>query len=224
MLKSFHIAIKDLRTEFRTKQMLNSMIVFSLIVIVIFGISFSDVAGDMEVIEQLAPGILWISFAFVATIGISRSFSDEIKNRCIDGLRMCPVDTGAIYTGKMLSTIMLLFIVEMLVIPLFSVMFNYTIQGVPELVLIIFLGTAGIVCVGLLLSAITINSRSGELLLPVLLFPLIIPVIIPAVISTGKILAGGSISDIIDELRLLGVYVIIFYVISRILFEYTIQE
>lgn len=224
MFRSLHIAAKDLKAEFRTKQMLNSMVIFSLLVIVIFSISFGDVLSNSKIVSQLAPGVLWIAFAFAGMLGLSRSFASELENGCLEGLKLCPVDRSAIYTGKTISNAVIMFLVEIITIPLFAIMFHYNIEGLHGLAIVIVLGTIGFISVGTLLSALTVNTRTRELLLPILLLPIIIPVIIPAVLATGKILANGDISDISGEIRLLVVYDIIFFMIAQLVFEYAIGD
>jgi heme exporter protein B len=224
MIKSIHIAAKDLRTEFRTKQMLNSMLIFSMVVIVIFSISFGELLGRPEMVAQLAPGVLWIAFTFAGTLGLSRAFAGEMENGCLEGLKLSPIDRSSIYTGKTISGALLMFAVELLTIPIFIVLFNYSITGIFGLAVVIFLGTVGFMSVGTLLSALTVSTRTREIMLPVLLLPLIIPVIIPAVMATGKILADGNIATIMTELRLLLVYDLIFLVVGQLVFEYTIAD
>ncbi|QLC50149.1 heme exporter protein CcmB [Methanolobus zinderi] len=224
MLRSLHIAAKDLKAEFRTKQMLNSMVIFSVLVIVIFSISFGDLLGQQEIVDRLAPGVLWIAFIFAGTLGLARSFAAEMENGCLEGLKLCPVDRGAIYTGKTISSAIIMFAVEILTIPVFIVLFNYNIQNIAGLALVVIAGTFGFITVGTLLSALTVNTRTREIMLPILLLPLVIPVIIPAVMATGKILTGGSIGDISSELRLLLVYDLIFFAVGHLVFEYTIQD
>lgn len=224
MIRSLHIAAKDLKAEFRTKQMLNSMVIFSLLVIVIFSVSFGDLLGDSKMVTQLAPGVLWIAFTFAGMLGLSRSFAGELENGCLEGLKLCPIDRSAIYNGKIMSNAVIMFLVEIMIIPLFAVMFNYSINGLSGLAIVILLGTIGFISVGTLLSALTVNTSTRELLLPILLLPVIIPVIIPAVLATGKILANGDISDISGELRLLAVYDIIFLIIAQLVFEYAIGD
>ncbi len=224
MIRSIHIAAKDLKSEFRTKQMLNSMAIFSLLVIIIFSISLGDLLSQSEIISKIAPGVLWIAFVFAGTLGLSRAFAAEIENGCLEGLKLCPVDWSAIYTGKCISNAIIMFAVEIITIPIFIVLFNYTITGYADLALIIILGTIGFVVVGTLLSALTVNTRTREIMLPILLLPLIIPVLIPAVMATGKILSGGAFGSIYSEIRLLLAYDMIFFVVGQLVFEYTLQE
>ncbi|WP_406671359.1 heme exporter protein CcmB [Methanolobus sp. ZRKC4] len=224
MLKSLHIAAKDLKAEFRTKQMLNSMVIFSVLVIVIFSISFGDLLGQKEIVDRLAPGVLWIAFVFAGTLGLSRSFAGEMENGCLEGLKLSPIDRSSIYIGKTISSAILMFMVELLTIPIFIVLFNYNITGILGLAIVIFLGTFGFVSVGTLLSALSASTRAREIMLPVLLLPLIIPVIIPAVMATGKVLVDGDIGNIGSEIRLLLVYDLIFFVVGQLVFEYTIMD
>lgn len=224
MIQSLRIALKDLKSEIRTKQMLNSMIVFSLIVIVIFSISFGNLLNRSQIISQLAPGVLWISFTFAGTLGLSRSFAAELENGCLDGLKLCSYNRNSIYIGKMISSTVLMVIIELIIIPLFILFFNFDILGISGLIVIIIFGTIGYISVGTLLSALTVNIRTREILLPVLLLPLIIPVLLPAVIATGKLLTGGNIADVLQEIRLLIVYDVIFFVIALLVFEYVIQD
>ncbi len=224
MIRSIHIALKDLRSEFRTKQMLNSMFIFSVLVIVIFSIAFGEILGQTSMIEKLAPGVLWISFIFAGTLGLSGAFTSEAANGCLEGLKLCPIDPGTIYIGKMASSAVIMFLVEALTIPVFVVLFNFNIKGLSGLIPIMVLGTLGFVAVGTLLSAITTNTRAKEIMLPVLLLPLMVPVLIPAVMATAKIITTADISSIYTELRLLLTFDLILSIAGYLVFEYAIQD
>ncbi len=229
-MKFLDIAKKDLLAEFRTKQMLNSMVIFALLVIVIFSFSFGNEATiyipnlKKKIIDILAPGMLWIAFTFAGMLGLSRSFAGEKEEGCLDGLKLCPVDRSDIYNGKVLSNSVLMFLMEIAALPIFIVLFSYDIQNLPGLIVVIILGTFGFIFVGTLLSALTVNTRTREILLPVILFPVLIPVILSAVTATATMLANGDISDISGELQILVVYDIIFFVVAQIVFEYTIED
>jgi len=224
-MKAFlYLAWKDLLMEFRTKQMLNSMIIFSLLVIVIFNYSFTNVLFSIEV-SDIAPGILWIAFTFAGMLGLSRSFAGEKEDGCLDGLRLCPVDPTAIYMGKVTSNLVIMFMIEIIIVPLFMILFNFTdIKSLTALAIVIFLGTLGFILVGTLFSALTVNMRTREILLPVILFPIIIPLIMSSVLATQKVLASGNIMDAIDEIRLLLVYDVVFFIAAQLLFEYVIED
>ncbi len=229
-MRFLEIASKDLRAEFRTKQMLNSMMIFALLVIVIFSFAFGNEASifiqglNIKVVDLLAPGILWIAFTFAGMLGLSRSFAGEKEEGCLEGLKLCPVDRSDIYNGKVLSNAVLMFLMEITTIPIFVVLFSYDINNIPGLILVVILGTFGFIFVGTLLSALTVNTRTREILLPVILFPVLIPVILSAVTATGKMLSSGDISEISGELQLLAVYDIIFFIVAQLVFEYTIED
>jgi len=220
MERCIAIAKKDLTAEFRTKQMLNSMLMFAFLILLIFSFSFADLRGSHNRITELAPGMLWITFMFAGMLGLSRSFALEQEENCIEGLKLCPVDRSAIYVGKMLSSLVLMLIMETIAVPIFMVLFNYTIPNILWLALIILLGTIGFLAVGTLISALTLNARTREILLPVLLFSVLFPLILVLVPATANVLAGTSA---ISEIRLLCVYDIVFFLIALIAFEYAIE-
>jgi len=229
-MKFLEIAKKDLLAEFRTKQMLNSMVIFALLVIVIFSFAFGNEATifvsnlNKKIVDLLAPGMLWIAFTFAGMLGLSRSFAVEKEEGCLEGLKLCPADRSEIYNGKVLSNAVLMFLMEMAALPIFVVLFSYDIKNLPGLIVVIILGTFGFIFVGTLLSALTVNTRTREILLPVILFPVLIPVILSAVTATGTMLANGDFSDVAGELQILIVYDIIFFVVAQMVFEYTIED
>ena len=229
-MKFLEIAKKDLLAEFRTKQMLNSMVIFALLVIVIFSFAFGNEATiyipnlKKKIIDILAPGMLWIAFTFAGMLGLSRSFAGEKEEGCLDGLKLCPVERSDIYNGKVLSNAVLMFLMEIATLPIFIVLFSYDIKNLPGLIVVIILGTFGFIFVGTLLSALTVNTRTREILLPVILFPVLIPVILSAVTATAAMLANGDLKDISGELQILLVYDIIFFVVAQMVFEYTIED
>ena len=224
-MKDFlYLAWKDLLMEFRTKQMLNSMVIFSLLVIVIFNYSFSNILFNVEVAD-IAPGILWIAFTFAGMLGLSRSFASEMEEGCLDGLKLCPVDPSTIYLGKVVSNLVIMFLIEAIIVPLFIVLFNFSdVKGLAGLVVIILLGTIGFILVGTLFSALTVNMRTREILLPVILFPIIIPLIMSSVMATQKVLSTGDLFSAIDEIRLLVVYDLVFFIAAQLVFEYVIED
>ncbi len=229
-MKFLEIAKKDLKQEFRTKQMLNSMMIFALLVIVIFSFAFGNESSifikdiNKKVIDLIAPGMLWIAFTFAGMLGLSRSFAGEKEEGCLEGLKLCPVDRAEIYNGKVISNAVLMFLMEITTVPIFVVLFNYDLKNIPGLVLVIILGTFGFIFVGTLLSALTVNTRTREILLPVILFPVLIPVILSAVTATGTMLSSVDITDIWGELQILAIYDIIFFVVAQLVFEYTIED
>lgn len=229
-MKFLEIARKDLLAEFRTKQMLNSMVIFALLVIVIFSFAFGNEATifvpnlNKKIVDLLAPGMLWISFTFAGMLGLSRSFAGEKEEGCLEGLKLCPTERSEIYNGKVLSNAVLMFLMEMATLPIFIVLFSYEIKNFLGLIVVIILGTFGFIFVGTLLSALTVNTRTREILLPVILFPVLIPVILSAVSATGIMLSNGNFSEVAGELQILVVYDLIFFVVAQMVFEYTIED
>src|SRR5574340_1110238 len=150
-MKFFEIASKDLRAEFRTKQMLNSMMIFALLVIVIFSFAFGNEAPifvqgiNKKIVDLLAPGMLWIAFTFAGMLGLSRSFAGEKEEGCLEGLKLCPVDRAEIYNGKVLSNMVLMLLMEIITLPVFVILFSYDIKNITGLVLVIILGTLGFI-------------------------------------------------------------------------------
>jgi heme exporter protein B len=217
--KVLAIVWKDVVAELRTKEMFSSMLVFSLLVIVIFNFSFDL---RVENIAQVAPGVLWVTFAFASTLELNRSLALEMENDCLDGLLLAPMDRSVIYFGKMLGNLIFICTIEALILPIFSVLFNLNLIR-PPLLLTIFLGTVGFAGVGTLLSAIAVNTRAREVMLPVLLFPIILPVVIAATKATGGILDGLPLGDIAHWLRFLVAFDIIFLVVSYLTFDFVVQ-
>ncbi len=218
--KVLAIVQKDLAVELRTKEMLSSMFVFSLLVIVIFNFAFEL---RVQNVRKVAPGVLWVTFTFAGMLGLSRSFVLEKDKGCLEGLLLCPVDRSAIYFGKMLGNVIFMTVVEAIILPIFSVLFNISLFQ-PLLLLIVVLGTLGFAGVGTLFSAMAVHTRAREVMLPVLLFPVVVPAMIAAVKATGGILDGQAFSEIAHWVRLLAVFDVVFLAISFMAFDYVVEE
>ena len=214
------IVQKDVAVELRTREMLSSMFVFSLLVIVIFNFAFELRVED---VRKVAPGVLWVTFTFAGMLGLSRSFVLEKDKGCLEGLLLCPVDRSAIYFGKMLGNVIFMTTVEAMILPIFSVLFNVSLFQ-PVLLLIVVLGTLGFAGVGTLFSAMAVHTRAREVMLPVLLFPVVVPAMIAAVKATGGILDGQPFSEIAHWVRLLAVFDVVFFAISFMTFDYVVEE
>jgi len=216
------IVQKDLAAEFRTRELLSSMLVFAVLTIIVFVFAFDPTKA---VIRQVFPGMVWVCFIFTGVLGLNRSFVSEKTNDCITGLILCPVDRSVIYFGKMAANLIYVSIVEIVTLPLFAVLFNYRIplQTAPALVLVIFLGTLGFTAVGTFLAALSSNARSSEVLLPVILFPVTVPVVLSAVQATAAILSGAQTADWSSWMKILGAFDAVFLVIPFVLFEYVLD-
>lgn len=220
--KVFAIAAKDLRIEFRSKEKIYSMAIFSLLVMVIFNFAFEPGA---EYIRDVAPGILWVAFIFASSLGLVRSFVLEKEEDCMQGLMLSPLDRSGIYLGKVIGNFLVALAIELLSLPFFAVFFNISlVSSLPNLLVVIVLATFGFIAVGTLFSALSVGVRGGDMILPLLLFPMQVPVIISAVKSTGMIMAGKGIDEYQHWLKLLVAFDIIFFVASIVIFEYLIEE
>ena len=213
---------KDLLSELRSKEMILSMLVFSLMVAVIFNFSFPP---GSSFIQEAAPGILWMTFIFAGLLGMNRTFVHEVDKGCLQGLMLTPVGRHVIYLSKLLVNFIFISAVELVALPLFAIFFNLDIIGVlAELVLVIVLSTLGFAVVGTLFSAIAVNTRTREVMLPILHFPVAIPIIIAAVQATSAILSREDWDVVRGWLSILIVFDIIFLIISLWTFEYIIEE
>jgi len=213
---------KDIMLELRTKEMFSSMFVFALLSMIIFNFTFEL---RKENVNQIAPGVLWVAFAFAGVLGLNRSFIIEKEKESILGLMLTPVDRSAIYLGKAFGNIIFMFVVEAVTIPVFAVFFNYSFGPfIFPLILVIMLGTIGFAAVGTIFSAMSVNTRMREVMLPILLFPVMVPVIIAAVKTTSLILQGKPWARGAPWLNLLIAFDIIFMAVSFLLFEHVIEE
>ena len=213
---------KDILSELRGKELLSMMSFFGLLVLVIFNFAFEP--GSAKITE-LGPGILWVAFTFAGVLGLNRSFVQEKESEGLQGMMLCPGDRGVIYLGKMGGNFLFMLLIELLILPFFAIFFNFDLWHLlPQLILIILLSTLGFVTVGTLFAAISVHTKSRELLLPVLLLPIEVPVIIAAVKSTGQIFAGGSLAETAGWLKLLVSFDTIYLVVSFLVFEYILEE
>ena len=217
---TFAIVRKDLAAEWRSRELFTSMLVFSLLVILIFNFALEL---DPRTRTSVTAGVLWVTFTFAGTLGLNRSMAVEKDRGCMDGLLLAPVDRSAIYFGKAISNLVFMLIVEVIVLPVYSVLYNANLFQ-PGLLLVILLGSIGYVAVGTLLSAMAVQTRTRDVLLPILLFPLVVPVVIAAVKASGGILQGQEFSEIRTWINLLLVYDVKFIAISFMFFEYVVEE
>jgi heme exporter protein B len=211
---------KDLAAELRSRELLTAMLVFSLLVILIFNFALELEAGTRTAVTA---GVLWATFAFAGTLGLNRSMSMEKDRGCLDGLLLAPVDRSAIYFGKAIGNLIFMLVVEAIVLPVYSILFNVNLFR-PGLLLVILLGSIGYVAVGTLLSSMAVQTRTRDMLLPILLFPLIIPVLIAAVKASEGFLVMREMADIWPYLNLLITYDVIFTAIAFMVFDYIVEE
>jgi len=214
------IVWKDLVAELRSRELISAMLVFALLVILIFNFALEL---DIRTRETITSGVLWVTFAFAGTLGLNRSMAVEKDRGCLDGLLLVPVDRSAIYFGKALGNLVFMLIVEAIVLPLYSVLYNINLFQ-PGLVAVLLLGSVGYVAVGTLLSSMAVHARTRDVLLPILLFPVVLPVLVPAVKASNAFLQGFEMADIWPWLNLLIVYDVVFIAVAFMVFDYVVEE
>lgn len=212
------IFYKDLLIEKRTKESLSVMLVFSVLVIVVFNFAF---VGRLDI----GAGVLWIAFAFSGILGLNRAFVSEKENDALQGLMLIPVDRGAIYIGKFFGNFLFMFVMELIILPVFGILYNFDLTTIVfPMILICALGTWGFNSVGTIYAAISANTKMREVMLPILVFPVIIPVIVASVESTAALMDGAALAEVFQWLQLLAAFDVISIVVATLTFEYILED
>jgi len=212
--KVIAIVWKDTISEVRTKEIISSVLVFTLLVIVIFNFAFS---ASQEMMQLVAPGILWATFTFAGVLSLTRSFVPEKEQGCLEGLMVCPVNREVIYVGKMLASLFFMLIIEAIALPIFTLLFNLPVISL-QLVVVAILATVGFVAVGTLFSAVAVNTKARELVLPILFLPVVVPIVIGAVKASELAISGEPWSRLSSWLQILAAFDVIFLVVSFLIF------
>jgi len=214
------IVWKDVLLELRSKDLVISVVVFGLLVVVVFNFALNNTPGRSE---ELAPGILWAAFAFAAVLAMNRAFVRDQEQGGLEGLLISPVSRDAIFLGKALTSLIFMLLVEAALLPVYAVMLDFSALS-WYLMLTIFLGTLGFAVVGTLFSAIAVQTRSREIMLPLLFLPTSVPLIMAAVESTSVVVNGGSWADFSAWLQLAIAFDVIFVISSAVLFQFVLEE
>ncbi len=216
------IAAKDIRAELRSRTALLSAVVFAALVLVIFNFARDPTAVASV---DLAPSVLWVTFALAAMVALNRAFTVERENGALDGLLLAPVPRGAVFLGKLIANLAFVGAVEAITLPLFVLFFNVDLgHALPGLVGVTVLATIGFVAVGTLFSAMAVRTRFAELMLPVLLLPFMVPPLIGAVQVTARLLADRPLSEMLGWLRLLALYDVVFVTLCTMAFASVVDE
>lgn len=216
------IARKDLAIEFRTRTAFFSAVVFALLAIAIFYFAWDPTAVSSL---DLAPGVLWVIFTFSGLLGLQRSFGVELADRAIDGLLGAPVPREAIYLGKALANLVFVAAVQAIAIPVVALFYNVPFGGSALAIAgIALLAAIGLVAVGTLFSAMSVNTRLAELLLPMLSLPFFVPVVMPAAQATARLLSGRPVAESAGWLKILLAFDIVFVAACMVAFPHTIEE
>lgn len=209
---------KDLLCEWRSRDRLPAMLVFSLLTVMV--LRFSQPPGQAS---AGAPGLLWVAYVFAAVLGMNRGFALELENEALSGLALAPVDRGWIYLGKTLANGLLLAVAQLTTAVCFAVLFDVDLLAVALPFLgVALLGAVGLAAAGTLFAGISVRTRYREVMLPLLLFPLLVPLLVGAVQATADLLAGEPVHA--GAIQLLAVYDAVFLIASFLLFEYVLDE
>ncbi|MGD0131198.1 MAG: heme exporter protein CcmB [Bryobacteraceae bacterium] len=215
--QTWAIAAKDLRSEIRGKEAVNASVSFALVILLLFSFAFDL---EPEQIRDIAGGLLWLIFAFAGTLILNRSFARELVNDCLDALLASPVSGAQLFFGKCLANYVLIIIVECISLPVFAIFYNIRLpQRLALLFLVMLLGTWGITVIGTLFSAMTVNLRLRELMLPTLIYPMLIPALIGAIELSRALITGGPLAENMIWFRILVAFNVIFTILSLALVE-----
>ena len=211
------VAMKDLRAELRTKEAINSAFSFALVILLLFSFAFDPTS---ELTREFSGGLLWMSFAFAGALILNRSFARELPNDCLDALVASPVASAALFLGKALANWCLLVAVELVAFPVFAIFYNvrWPAESLVLLVVIV-LGTWGVTVIGTLFSALTVNIRLREVMLPMLVYPILIPCLMASMQLTVQILAGEPVAEALYWMKFLIGFDVIFTSLAVVLIE-----
>lgn len=216
------LAKKDLYSELKTKQIMVTQIIFAGLVIVVFSFAF-DPANNTT--KAVIPGVIWVIIVFAGILGLNRSFISEQRNDTMQGLLVAPMEAASIYLGKFLANFAMMLIVELVSIPFLFLLFDFKFHGsLPYFILVVFLGSFGFIAIGTFLAALAANSKSSEMLLPLLLFPITTPILIGVVQATRIILTNmEKFSSALAWIQLVTAYDVIFFVVCFLLIDYVLE-
>lgn len=220
--RAWVVVWKDLLVERRSKETLNALFFFSLLLLFVFQFALGP---DRERLAATLPGLLWLGFILAGLLGLGRTFVLERENDCWEGLLLAPGDKSAIYVGKLAGNLLLMLVVEAMLLALFVIFFNLEIAAaLPGLALVVLLGTVGLAAVGTLFAAMTAQVRARELLFPVLLLPVQVPVLLGTVKATEAVLLGEPLGAVGHWLKLLLAADVIYVVAGVLTFDFLLES
>jgi heme exporter protein B len=213
---------KDLLVERRSKETLNAVFFFGLLLLFLFQFALGP---DRERLAGVLPGVLWLGFILSGLLALGRTFLVEREHDCWEGLLLAPGDKSAIYLGKLAGNLAVMAVVETLVLGLFVVFFDIDLtRAFPGLLVVVALGTLGLAAVGTLFAAMTAHVRAREVLFPVLLLPVQVPVLLGAVKATEALLAGEPLGAVAHWIKLLAAADVVYVVIGLLTFDAILES
>ena len=216
----FTVVKKDLLYEVRSKEIVLSILVFSLLSIVTFNFAFDPTP---RIIALVVPGILWVSLSFGAILGFNRAFSLENETDGFAGTLMTPITKDALFLAKSLSNFIFLVAAEIFLIPVIIAFFDVKID-LMTLLCISFLTLLGLSFVGCVFGSLSVNTRASEVMLPVLFIPVIIPLLLGATQSTQTMLAGGGLQESSNWIGLMAVFDVTYLIVGAFCFSLLVSE
>jgi heme exporter protein B len=212
------VLLKDLRAELRTKEAINASFAFALVILVLFSFAFDP---EEDTTKAISGGLLWIVFAFAGTLVFNRSFARELPNDCLDALVAAPIPGAALFLGKALANYLLVLAIELVSLPVFGIFYNvHWTRQFPQLMLVLALGTWGLTVIGTVFSALTVNIRLREVMLPMLTYPILAPALMAAMQLTMQLIQGNAIGpETVRWLNLLIAFDVVFTAVSLYLVE-----
>jgi len=216
------IFLKELMVEFRSKQMINSYFILSLMIITSFRFAFSVIDFSLT---SLASPILWITFFFGGMFSLSPTYKREIEQGTREGLLLAPISPSSIYLGKFLANLLVISCLELFTLLIFFVFFPVDAPDLLALLTIVAIGTIGIVALGNIISAISSNLAQSEVMLPVLLVPvLLFTVIMSSVSATSNVFAGAHLLDVMQEIKFILAFDVVFLAVGYLLIDYILED
>jgi len=213
---------KDILHELKSREIVVSMLLFSVLTVVVFSFIFEP---GSQFKNEVVGGILWMSFVFAGILGLNKSMMSEITGGNFSALLLAPVDRSAIFFGKAASNFLFILLVEIFTLPLFMILYNVNVfANGPMPVLIFLLGTYGFAILGTLFSIISVNTRTREVMLPLLLLPIIVPIILSSVQALNIYILGHDPADAEKWLKLLVAFDAIFTVVVFAVFDFIVED
>ena len=221
------LLVKDLRQEFRTREMLTSMGIYAFLVIIVYGAALALTARDLD-ITRMGGGLLWVLIVFTSLLGLGRSFAHEMEQGCMEGILMVPLDRSVVFLAKTTANFLFMLAVEIIAVPLFYFFFMTsapTASTFPWIVAPLLVGTLGMAGIGTMLSTITMNTRAKDVMLAVLFIPLIYPLLYACVTATTTAIMGTEFwtDFFVMPLVLAGGYDIVMLLVCWVLYDFVVS-
>ncbi|MEL6268526.1 MAG: heme exporter protein CcmB [Chloroflexota bacterium] len=211
---------KDLLAELRSREIIGAMALYALLSVLVFSFALQL---NLTVRREAVSGILWVTVTFAVVLGFNRSSATERESGSFDALLVAPVSRGAIYLGKALSNYVFALAVGLILLPVMTVLFNVRLTH-PGAVLALVLGALGLSVTGTLLSMMTVQTRTRETLLPIVMLPVALPLLLAAVSATTRIINNEPSAEWAGWLQLIGVIDTLYFALCYLLFDYVVEE